>query len=52
MADIREMDFDMENNMGNNAEVLLYNPWSDFINLSKLKQVKIAINLEARKGRE
>ena len=52
MADIRGMDSNMENNMGSNAGVLLYNPWSDFINLTKLKQVKIARKLKARKRRE
>ena len=48
----RAMDLDMEDNTICNDVLVLCKPKSDFINLSKLKYVKIARKLEARKRRE
>ena len=42
----------MENAKTSNAGILLYNPWSSFINLTKVKQVKIARKEEAIRRRE
>ena len=52
MTDTRGLDINMESDMTRNAGILLYNPKSDFINLTKVKQVKIARKEEAIRRRE
>ena len=52
MKDTRGLDLNMENTKASNAGVYLYNPWSGFINLTKVKQVKIAKEEKAIRRRE
>ena len=48
----RAMELDMEDDTICNDVWVLYKPKSDFINLSKLKYVKLAKKLEAMKRKE
>ena len=52
MIDPREIDSNMDAAKADNAKIYMYNPWSGFINLRRVKEVKLVKEKRAKKEEE